>query len=222
MFKKIVLISSIICCLLGYLFTTNKQSIASEETQNLMIVAHPDDETIFGGHEILNNHYFIVCLTNGDNPTRKAEFEKMLKESNNEGIILSYPDKVNGERSNWSTCIEEMKETINYYLQLRSWNKIVTHNPNGEYGHNQHILTNTLVTDKVLSLNQENMLYYFAPYFKKNEATPANKTMNKREENDKKQLAGIYQSQQKTINKLSHIFGYENLIAYTDKDNVFS
>lgn len=40
-----------------------------------MFVAHPDDETIWGGSHLLKKHYLVVCLTNGNNKTRKRVHE---------------------------------------------------------------------------------------------------------------------------------------------------
>ena len=44
--------------------------------QNIMIVAHPDDETIWGGGHLLKDKYLVICLTNGNNKTREKEFVK--------------------------------------------------------------------------------------------------------------------------------------------------
>lgn len=218
---KIVAITIVICLIITSLMIAQNKKQENINNQSLLIVAHPDDETIFAGNEILNQPYFIICITNGDNAIRKKEFEAILKKTNNEGVILSYPDKVNGKRSQWRTCQEEIKQTILYYLQSKPWHKIVTHNPDGEYGHNQHILTSEIVTDAVVSLKKEDSLYYFAPYFKKNKIPSENKTMNHQVENNKKELTSYYPSQEKTIAKFHHIFGYEKFISYKDKDAIF-
>ena len=41
----------------------------------LMVVAHPDDETLWGGAHLTEGGWFVVCLTNGYNEVRKNEFE---------------------------------------------------------------------------------------------------------------------------------------------------
>ena len=58
---------------------------------HLMIVAHPDDETLWGGAHIADGGYLVVCITNGYNATRSAEFQAVMQASNNVGLILSYP-----------------------------------------------------------------------------------------------------------------------------------
>ena len=37
----------------------------------VMVVAHPDDETLWGGMHLLNDKYLVICLTNAN--TRKYE-----------------------------------------------------------------------------------------------------------------------------------------------------
>ena len=63
--------------------------------QNIMIVAHPDDETIWGGGHLLKDKYLVICLTNGNNKTREKEFNEVMNKTHNQGIILDYPDKTN-------------------------------------------------------------------------------------------------------------------------------
>lgn len=38
-------------------------SLQLEDCTKLMIVAHPDDETIWGGAHLADKGYFVVCLT---------------------------------------------------------------------------------------------------------------------------------------------------------------
>ena len=52
-----------------------------------MIVAHPDDETIWGGGHLLQDDYLVICLTNGNNQIRAKEFEKVMDQSHNILVI---------------------------------------------------------------------------------------------------------------------------------------
>ena len=103
------------------------------QTNKLMIVAHPDDELIFGGAELIKygSEYKVVCLTNKSNKIRSKEFEKVMKELN-VGFweMLDYEDKLNSTE----------KFNLHDILISKNWEKIVTHNPIGEYGHPQHKL----------------------------------------------------------------------------------
>ena len=63
----------------------------ASQYKNVMIVAHPDDEILWGGANLYKDSYFVVCLTNCYNFERSSDFKKILKFTNNSGIILNYP-----------------------------------------------------------------------------------------------------------------------------------
>lgn len=207
----LVLPFAILFSLLTYEITA---STSSKDDLNLMIVAHPDDESIFAGNEILNNSYYIVCITNGNNEKRKQEFEKMLDVTGNTGIMLSYPDKTNGERDNWSSVKSDIEEDISNIIASREWGKIVTHNPQGEYGHIQHKMTNSIVTKVVKQQHKEAQLYYFGDYFKAINEAGHTKTLDEEQSKEKVKLLTVYSSQSKVVKKLHHILDYEKLVPY--------
>lgn len=212
----------VICAILAVIIVlVGIYSVETEEKQCLMIVAHPDDETIFAGNEIITHKYFIVCLTNRSNKVRKKEFEEMLIKSGNDGEILDYPDKVAGARSDWSICYKDIEKTVQEYVSKQTWQKVVTHNPKGEYGHDHHKMTSDIVTKEVLKQKKENSLYYFGPYFKKNSVSSVPAQLDNSEIEEKKNLATVYVSQEKIVNNLSHIFPYEVLIAYKERKLYF-
>ncbi|MDL2276653.1 PIG-L family deacetylase [Breznakia sp. OttesenSCG-928-G09] len=190
------------------------EASSNQNKTRLMIVAHPDDEVLFGGNELINHEYYIVCLTNGDNELREAEFQNMLDKTKNTGVILSYPDKVKGERSNWSKEQEVISKEVEKIIITGDWDRIVTHNPQGEYGHIQHKKTNEIVTNVVKELHKEDTLYYFGEYFKKDDIAFKQKKLNKQEANQKREVLAVYESQKKTLSKLDHIVEYEELVPY--------
>ena len=200
--------------MITFLFLDVKKA-PKKQTKNIMFVAHPDDETIFGGKEILENNYFIVCITNGNNPVRSHEFKQLLEKSNNQGVILTYPDMVQAKRANWKQERGKIKEDIKKYIEQKQWDKIVTHNPQGEYGHKHHQMTSQLVREVIKEEEKTERLYYFVPYFTKEGRRPS-KTMNKREEQKLKQLATLYPSQKHTVGVYYHIFGYQDSISYQE------
>ena len=103
------------------------------QINKLMIVAHPDDELIFGGAELIQHgpEYKVICLTNKSNKTRSKEFEQVMGKLNvGSWEMLDYEDKLDST--------EEFN--LNDILSYKNWKKIVTHNPIGEYGHPQHKL----------------------------------------------------------------------------------
>lgn len=86
---KMLTISSLL--MISSLFGSNhtikhKKMIDGLNLKNIdsvMFVAHPDDETIWGGSHLLKKHYLVVCLTNGNNKTRKKEFMNVMKATHN-------------------------------------------------------------------------------------------------------------------------------------------
>lgn len=216
--KKITICGLLTC--LFFLSGCQKEKLSepTEKSKKLMIVAHPDDETIFGGAHISEGGYFIVCLTNENNSVRKAEFNDMLDTTKNEGIILDFPDKKFGKRDNWEHDKENIEEIITHYVKTKNWESITTHNMNGEYGHIHHKMVNQLVTKVCEHEKQTDILYYFAPYYKKSELK--NHTLTPMATNDLKakiKITKLYSSQKKVCDHLKHIFPYEEWSSYKDR-----
>lgn len=98
----------------------------------VIIVAHPDDETLWAGGTILNHpswKCFIVCLCRGSDPDRAPKFQKALKILSSEGIMGDLDD---GPDQN--PLDEKMvEEAILDLIPSRHFDLIITHNPKGEY-----------------------------------------------------------------------------------------
>lgn len=218
-YKKIILI---IIVIIGCIFFFKKENtvknkdlinrLSLDNIDDLMIVAHPDDETIFGGQHLLKKRYLIVCLTNGDNQVRRKEFEQMLNKTQNKGLIFDYPDKTNGKRDNWQKDIHDIKSDIEYLIHKKNWKIIVTHNPDGEYGHVHHQMTSRIVTKSCCMKK----LMYFGRYYKKNDISGNMKKISYQDYQKKISLTQLYQSQKKVVTNLEHILIYENWIQAKD------
>ena len=184
------------------------------KVNKLMVVAHPDDETIWGGQHLLEDDYLVVCLTNANNKQRKKEFFQVMQESNDIGIMLSYPDKVNNKRDDWSSSKEDIEKDIAYLLQYKKWDLIITHNPDGEYGHIHHKMTSRIVSGAVESRKEKDCLYYFGYYVKskdmENEKSYLQHPLNEKQLANKQKLIEKYTSQKSVMKKLGHMFPYEN------------
>ena len=181
----------------------------------LMVVAHPDDETLFGGAHLTEGGWFVVCLTNGYNQVRKNEFENVIKESGNVGIILKYPDLVNGKRAEWIQEKPQIAKDINYILQYKHWGLVATHNPAGEYGHIHHKMTSQLVTEAYYKNYWGNLLYYFGKYYSAKNFQKVEKSLKKVPQSNvdrKIKLLGLYKSQKHIVNEHIHLAAYENWI----------
>ena len=192
-------------------------TINLDNFQNIMIVAHPDDESLWGGMHLLQDNYLVICLTNGDNPTRAKEFKQAMQKTNNLGLILDYPDKTNGKRDNWKNVAHNIENDINYLLNNHQFNTIVTHNPNGEYGHAHHKMTSAIVTKVAKKLSYDNSLYYFGHYYKKNDfPLKKNPIYDNNLLQQKTKLIATYSSQNKTCQKFQHMLAHEDWIKYQD------
>ena len=182
--------------------------------QNLMIVAHPDDETLWGGANLFLYSYFVVCLTNGYNERRAKDFRQILNFTNNGGIILNYPDlKDNNIRDDWSEVKNGILNDLSIILNYKNWDKIVTHGPDGTTGHIHHKKTCRLVTKIAKKFNKYNNLYYFGKFYKKDKIPKYLPRISEKEFKIKKKEVCIYKSVRNEIYKLwFHMLPYENWI----------
>ena len=178
----------------------------------LMIVAHPDDELLWGGGHLMEGGYMVVCITNGKDKVRSEEFYNVMKESGNEGIILEYPDKVRGQRDDWSKVRSGIVSDIERLMKYKKWQLIVTHNKNGEYGHVHHQMIHSFVTQIYNDDEIDSSLYCFGKYFKRSKLNDAKNTLvpiTAQQLTYKEELEKLYKSQSATIEKLSHMNEYE-------------
>ena len=170
MFDRIFLVmkmKKLLLCILSLMLCLNTSVIHAQEPESLMIVAHPDDETIWGGSHLINGNYTVLCITNGNNKKRKKEFMKVMEKTHSKGIILSFPDKTKGKRDNWKSCKKDIQREKKKEIDSKDWDKIVTHNPDGEYGHIHHKKVSKYVTMILKKEDKTNQLVYFGTYTSK-------------------------------------------------------
>ena len=97
-----------------------------------VIVAHPDDETLWAGGTILNNpswKCFIVCLCRRSDNDRAPKFFKTLQILGSEGIMGDLDD---GPEQKPLDEIE-LEHAILKLLPSIHFDMIISHNPRGEY-----------------------------------------------------------------------------------------
>lgn len=191
--------------------------------KKLMIVAHPDDDMLWGGAHLLEGGWLVVCITNGRSETRASEFRKVMEATGNQGIILEYPDKVNGERDSWDKVRDGISADLSLVISAAGWEQIVTHNEKGEYGHQHHKMTHTLVLDCCAAQKCTENLYFFGIYHKavtvaayesgEKEIPPDMRTrLSDGVIAEKTEILSLYESQKGTLEGLAHMIPYENWI----------
>lgn len=194
----------------GLINTNTLKTYKANKYKNLVIVAHPDDESLWGAAHLKSGDYFIVCLTNGYNKTRAKEYRKVLSYTKNGGIILNYPDTQDSIRSDWSEVKEGLYKDLNLLVKYKNWNKIITYGPDGVTGHIHHLMTYEYVTDVSTTNNKYDKLYYYGKYYKKGQVPEDLKPMDKNSVKYKLSVLNIYQSVRNNINNFwVHMVPYE-------------
>ncbi|MCX2452419.1 PIG-L family deacetylase [Pedobacter sp. PLR] len=97
-----------------------------------VIVAHPDDETLWVGGTLLAHpdwESFILCLCRKNDPDRAAKFKKALAIFNAEGIMEDLDD----EPMQSPQPIKHISDLVFKLLPASTYDLIITHNPLGEY-----------------------------------------------------------------------------------------
>ena len=121
--------------------------IKKKRFKKLVIVSHPDDESLFFSQELLCKEKVtaVFCLTNGYNWVRRREFYRALHYYHLNGYIMKLPDQ---------TMFSFLFNQKNVYRRIhRLWElysgceSVYTHNPEGEYGHFHHQMIHSIVTE---------------------------------------------------------------------------
>ena len=97
-----------------------------------LIVAHPDDETLWAGGTILSNptwRCFVVCLCRGSDQERAPRFYKALTALHAEGVMGDLDD----EPGQQPLDEETVKRVILDLLPAKPFDLIISHDPGGEY-----------------------------------------------------------------------------------------
>ena len=101
-----------------------------QKVDKVMIVAHPDDEMLWGGMHLIQDDYLVVCLTNANTRTygrtRMREFKKVMEKTGDIGLMLNYPDYSNqGGIADWTSCSDQIRKDIDTLLAYKNWKEVV-------------------------------------------------------------------------------------------------
>lgn len=148
----LIIIAIILLCIYYFLFIRKLYSSSYKIIRNkdninkLMIVAHPDDELIFGGRELIcEPGWKVICVTNAtlksnykldpySTNIREDEFISVMNALDCAYEMWDYESFL--FNANWDET-QFMNDLIRV-INERDYKKIVTHNLQGEYGHVQH------------------------------------------------------------------------------------
>jgi len=111
---------------------------SNSRPQAAVVVAHPDDETLWCGGFILTHPEFlwrVVTLCRAGDPDRAPKFRRVLQRLGADGAMADLDDGPDQA----PLPVEQVQETTARLLAGTSYNLILTHGPNGEYTrHRRH------------------------------------------------------------------------------------
>lgn len=132
----------------------------------LVIIAHPDDETLWMGGYLLRNkknwNTTVICLTRKSDKDRLPKFKKVMKALGTKGLIYDLDDT--DLKRHLSK--EEILKTIEPHIKNKEFDMLFTHNANGEYGHIRHIDTHKTIKFAIKNKILSSRKTYFFSYHK--------------------------------------------------------
>jgi LmbE family N-acetylglucosaminyl deacetylase len=115
----------------------------------LVIVAHPDDETIWMGGTLLKNKdnwdITIISLCRKDDKDRAPKFKIVCDKLNAKCFISDLDDSE--QRDFKEISKDEIIKRILQFTEVKNYDYIFTHGENGEYRHVRHIEVHNAVIE---------------------------------------------------------------------------
>ena len=182
------------------------------EYDSLMIIVHPEDGLIWGGNELSSNNYLVICITCSN---KDKDFINIMKRMNNDYVLLGYKDN-----TDFSDEFNILNRDLDYYINKKDWNRIVTHNKDGEYGSYQ----NSYISEKVTNMvSDKDKLYYFNKYYLKKDIYKESIKLSMLSDDEyleKVKYISMFKDVE-YINEFKHILRYEEFISYKEWGDLY-
>lgn len=126
------------------------------EPDKLLVVAHPDDEVLWGGANLLREPgWLVISATNRSNQSRVSEFQKTMSYFNVTQYRLydvedTYIDEDEEGIQQATQRVNQLFDNSEFEKALselanKQWKIVLSHNSQGEYGHIHHKKVGQLV-----------------------------------------------------------------------------
>ena len=137
----------------------------------LVIVAHPDDETIWLGGTLAHFpqvNWTIMALCRASDRDRAPKFKKICAHFGARAIITDLEDE---GRLNIQKSLVPIKKLVVSAIKNKSFDYLFTHGLNGEYGHERHIAVHLAIKQLVAGnfLRAKEVLFF---NYKKTDLAP--------------------------------------------------
>jgi len=122
-----------------------------------MVVAHPDDETFWGGGTLASESgWGVICLTHRSTRNRRRAYRRATSVFAVPALMLDIPDR--REHEVHPQDLIRISEQLGELLNANHVEQVMTHGPDGEYGHPLHRATSSVVTN--ICEDQEKLWFF--------------------------------------------------------------